>query len=151
MFPIVEDRKYRHKLWVDVRELCVKYIISVEQVKRFFEGLSEGKVYATRCRKCGEMYFPPQAICPRCRSSEVEWVELSGEGKLLTYTKIYVKPKSFSHYSDYVVAVGRLDEGVNVTAWIDAKIEELKPGMRIKLVVVKRKPEGYLTYGWRRA
>ena len=148
MLPIIEDKKSRSKLWVDIRELSIKYVISVEKVKRFFEELANGKLYATKCRNCESIYFPPQISCPICRTDDVEWIELSGDGVLLTYTKIYVKPKSFSHYDNYIVAVGRLKDGVNVTAWLRADLDKVRVGAKVKLRVVKREPEGYLTYEW---
>jgi len=149
MDPVIEDKKTGHKLWRSVRELPLRFTISIERNKKFFEGLKKGVIMATKCVRCERIYFPPQTDCPYCKSSEIVWVELSGKGVLLTFTKIFVKPRSFSHYRDYVVAVGRLDEGVNVTAWIDADISELRVGMPIELRVVKRDPEGYLTYEWK--
>jgi hypothetical protein len=48
--PIAPDEKGQYSLWYDVRELRIRFSISVERIKRFFEGLREGKIYATRCR-----------------------------------------------------------------------------------------------------
>jgi hypothetical protein len=145
--PVVPDQKTGAALWFDQRELNIRYTISVERVKKFFEGLAEGKVLATRCRSCGTLYFPPQVDCPKCRKSDVEWVELSKEGELLTYTVIYTKPTSFAHYPDYTVGIARLPEGVNVLAWVrETDPKKLRVGMKVRLEVVKREPEGYLTY-----
>ncbi len=144
--PIVVDQKTSSSLWFDQRELDVRYLISVERIKKFYEGISEGKVMATKCSKCGEIYFPPQSYCNKCGSDSIEWIELSGSGELLTYTVINVKPQSFSHYPDYAVGIARMPQGVNVLAWIDGDIKGIKVGMKVKLEVKKREPEGYLTY-----
>ena len=32
-------------------------------VKKFYEGLAEGKFYARRCRECGAVEFPPHLAC----------------------------------------------------------------------------------------
>jgi uncharacterized OB-fold protein len=91
--------------------------------------------------------FPPQVDCPDAPGSEVEWVEMPVDGELLTWTVINVKPYTFSHYDDYVVGIARMANGVNVLAWVRCRDpSRLKPGMKVKLVVVKREPEGYLTY-----
>jgi uncharacterized OB-fold protein len=146
-FPIIPDQKLGTALWVSNRELKINYIISVEKIKKFFEGLSEGKIYATKCLNCNEIYFPPQSECSKCKNEKMEWIELSGEGELLTFTKIFVKPYTFSHYEDYIVGIARLKEGINVTAWVEEKdFEKIKVGSKIKLKVVKRFPEEYLTY-----
>ena len=145
--PIVPDMRSGVAQWVDQRELILRYVVSVEKIRKFFDGLMSGKIYATKCRRCGNLYFPPQADCPFCKISDMEWVELSGEGELLTYTIIYTKPTSFSHYDDYAIGIARLREGINVTAWIKEKDPgKLRVGMRVKLVVKKREPENYLTY-----
>ncbi len=142
------DEKGQYSLWYDVRELRLRYSISVERIKKFFEGLREGKVYATKCRRCGRYYFPPpQADCPYCKASDMDWVEISGDGELLTYTIINTKPLTYSHYPDYIVAIARMREGFNVLAWLrvdDPK--KVRVGMKVRLQVVKREPEGYLTY-----
>ncbi|MET1102162.1 MAG: Zn-ribbon domain-containing OB-fold protein [Pyrodictiaceae archaeon] len=145
--PIIPDQKTGVALWYDQRELRAKYTISVERIRKFYEGLMEGKLLATRCKHCGRIYFPPQMDCPYCRKSDMEWIELSKEGELLTYTVIYTKPMSFAHYNDYTVGIARLKEGVNVTAWVrETDPRKLRVGMKVKIEIVKREPEGYLTY-----
>lgn len=147
--PMVPDMRSGVALWVDQRPLEVRFIISVEKTRTFFNSLTEGKILATKCKRCNEVYFPPQADCPKCRTSDFEWVELSKEGTLLTYTQVNVKPHSFSHYDDYIVGIGRLPEGVNVTAWVrESDPRKLKVGSRVRLEVVKRDPEGYYIYEW---
>lgn len=145
--PIFPDQKSGAALWFDQREITPRYTISVDKIRRFYDGLMDGKLMATKCKKCGQIFFPPQVDCPECMSSEVEWVELSGEGELLTYTIVYVKPTSFAHYPDYTVGIARLKEGVNVTAWVrETDPKKLKVGMKVRVEIVKREPEGYLTY-----
>ena len=139
--------KRQYSLWYDVRELRLRFSIRVERIRRFFEGLKESKVYATRCRRCGRYYFPPQADCPYCRASDMDWVEISGEGELLTYTIINTKPLTYSHYPDYIVAIARMREGFNVLAWLRVDDpRKVRVGMKVRLQVTRREPEGYLTY-----
>jgi len=145
--PLVFDQKSGAALWLDQRELRLRFIISVERIRKFFEALAEGKVLATRCKETGKIYFPPQVDCPDAPGSEVEWVEMPREGELLTWTVIYTKPYSFSHYPDYTVGIARFPNGVNVLAWVrESDPSRLRVGMKVRLEVVKREPEGYLTY-----
>ncbi len=133
------------EIFFDRRSLELKYQIPVGKISQFFKGLENGKIMATRCVECGEIYFPPQASCPKCRESSIEWIELSGDAVLETFTVINVKPTSFSKYPDYVVAIGKMKEGVNVLSWLNIDgIEKIRIGMKIKLKVVKR--EDYYTY-----
>lgn len=142
-FPIIPDEKSGALQWYDVRELRLRYILSVEGIKKFYEGLKEGKLLATKC-KCGRLFFPPQKDCPSCKKSEMEWVELKKEGVLETLTVIHVRPTSFSHYDPYVVGIAKLDDGVRILAWYRGE-PKLKQGQRVRVEIVKRK-EGYLTY-----
>ena len=145
--PIIIDPKSNVAMWFDQRELRLRFLISVDKTRKFFEGLSEGKIFATRCKQTGEIFFPPQVDCPGVKDGEVEWVELPREGTLLTYTVIYVKPYTFGHYGDYTVGIARLPVGVNVLAWVrETDPKRLRVGMKVRLEVVRREPEGYLTY-----
>ncbi|MCE4604473.1 MAG: Zn-ribbon domain-containing OB-fold protein [Aeropyrum sp.] len=146
--PVLLDQKSGAALWYDQRELRIRFTISIEKIRRFFEALAEGKLLATKCVKSGKIYFPPQVDCPDDPSSEIEWVELPREGTLLTYTVINTKPYTFSHYPDYVVGIGRLAEDLNVLAWVRGDPSKLRRGMKVRLEVVKREPEGYYTYEW---
>ncbi len=145
--PVLLDQKTGVALWWDQREIKLRFVISVEKTRKFFEALSEGKLLATKCKKSGKILFPPQVDCPDDPTDEVEWVELPNEGELLTWTVIYVKPYSFGHYQDYTVGIARLSNGVQVLAWVrETDPSKLKVGQKVKIEIVKREPEGYLTY-----
>lgn len=146
-FPLILDQKRNSVLWDSPRELKLKYQISIERIKKFFEGLSENKLLATKCENCNEIYFPPQSYCSKCRSNDLKWIELSKEGEIVTFTKVYVKPSSFSHYEDYTIGIIKLKEGINVLAWISEKdVTKLKIGMKAKIEIKIREPEGYQIY-----
>jgi len=131
------------------RTLRITYNIPISKTLKFWEGIKEGKIYATKCKKCGKLYFPPVADCSACLSSEMEWVELSGEGELETFTHIIVKPASFSDEPPYTVAIARLKEGVRALAWlVGVKKKDVKVGMKVKLTA-KVTSEGRLTYEFR--
>lgn len=146
--PVVPDQRTGLPVWIDVRELPLRFTISVNRIRKFFEeGLAQRRLLATKCKKCGSLYFPPQSDCPRCRASDMDWIEVSKEGELLTWTVVNVKPLSFFFHKDYVVGIVKMPEGFNVLAWVvvdDPKM--LKVGQRVRLVVDKREPEGYYTY-----
>jgi hypothetical protein len=145
-FPVVTDEKTGALQWVDMRELNVRYIMSVENTKPFFEGLRENKLVTTKCRKCGRLFFPPQKDCPSCRDSDMEWVELSKEGVLETLTVLFVRPPSFAKYNPYTVAIAKLDSGVRITAWLKMDPTKAKPGMRVRVEISRREEEGYYMY-----
>lgn len=145
--PIIEDRKTKLPLYVSMRELPLRFLFGTAKIQKFFEGLKEGKIFMTQCKKCGKKFFPPQADCPECRESNMDWVPLSGEGELLTCTVIFVKPSTYNHYDDYVVGIGQMREGVRVLAWINIDDpKKIKPRMKVQLRTTRREPEGFITY-----
>jgi uncharacterized OB-fold protein len=128
------------------RPITLVHELPISKTANFWEGLKQGKLLTTRCRKCGGVSFPPAGDCAKCLSSDVEWVELSGEAQLETYTEITIPPASFARYGQYLVAIGKLKEGVKVLAWLTGvKRESVKVGMNLKLTA-KVTPEGRATY-----
>jgi uncharacterized OB-fold protein len=109
--------------------------IPISKTLKFWEGLKLGKVYATKCTKCGKLNFPPATDCPNCLASEIEWVELSQEAEIETFTRVVIRPHSFQQYKPYTVAIGKLKEDVKVLAWLTGfKLSEIKVGMKVRLV-----------------
>ena len=95
----------------------------------FNKFLSEHKLMGTRCTKCGGLYLPPRAICPRCHDDQLEWIELSGKGTLAAFSSIYIGPSAlqaegYDRNNPYCAGIVELDEGVKISARIlgvDAK------------------------------
>ena len=105
------------------------------KVEKFADMLREDKLMGTRCRKCGEVYFPPRADCTKCMSSDMDWREYSGKGKLVTFTTIHAAPTGFDDMAPYTIGVLDLQEGGRLLAWVEGvKPEELRIGMDLKAV-----------------
>jgi uncharacterized OB-fold protein len=128
------------------RPITIVQEIPISKTLKFWEGLKEGKIYATQCCKCEKLYFPPSADCPDCICSEVNWVQLSSEAEVEAFTHIVVRPTTFSDQKPYTVAIGRLKEGLKVLAWLTGfKLSQVKVGMKVKLVA-KITQDGNPTY-----
>ena len=122
------------------RSLTLRFNVPISKTSRFWDALAEGKFVTTKCADCGNLTFPPQADCPGCMSPNSTWVELGTEAELLTFTYVQVTPTSFVDHDPYVVAIGRLPEGVNVLAWAEgADPAELKPGAKLRIEIRKEK------------
>lgn len=128
------------------KEIKIVQEMPISKTLPFWEGLKQGKVLATKCANCGELYFPPVADCPSCLSSKLEWIELSNEAEIETFTHVVIRPTSFQQNKPYTVAIGKLKEGIRVLAWLTGfKLSEIKVGMKVKLVA-KITAEGNPTY-----
>jgi uncharacterized OB-fold protein len=116
----------------------------------FIRYLEAGKVMASRCKKCGATYFPPKADCPTCLSSEVEWFEVKGGGKLRSYSKVNYGPTGFEADAPYILALGDFD-GVQILARLSRDIGEndIKVGMSLTVSPVKL-PNDRLAYEFKK-
>ncbi len=114
------------------REIKIVQDIPISKTLKFWQGLKEGKIYATRCKSCGKVFFPPNPDCGACLSKEMDWIELSSEAELETFTRVVIRPTTFQQYKPYTVAIGKLKEGVKLAVEsIDSgaafkKLEQLK-------------------------
>ena len=126
--------------------------ISETKVADFVKYLQKGKIMATRCRKCGQLYFPPRADCPKDLSTDMAWEELSGRCKLLTYTTAHFAPTGFQDDLPYTLALAYCEEGVNVYARLNKNINEneMHIGMDLKLTP-SLLPNGRITYEFKKA
>jgi len=117
------------------------------KVADFVTYLEEGKVMATRCRKCGTSYFPPKTDCPKCLLSDMEWFEIKGNGKLITYTIVNYGPAGFEGKTPYTLAIGEFEEGIKIFGLLSRDIEEgdIKVGMGLKVIPVKL-PDNRICY-----
>ncbi|UCD56203.1 MAG: Zn-ribbon domain-containing OB-fold protein, partial [Candidatus Hydrogenedentota bacterium] len=58
-----------------------------ETASRFFTAIrDEQKIMGIRCARCGKVFLPPRKTCPSCFSQNEEWVPLSTEGELISFT-----------------------------------------------------------------
>ena len=119
---------------------------SITKTNDFIDYLEKGKVMGTRCKDCGLVFFPPRADCHQCLAGNMEWSEITGTGKLVTYSKLKFAPIGFQEDVPYCIAL--LDYGdYKVFGRIagDLPEEEIKVGMEMKTVVNKL-PNDQLNY-----
>jgi uncharacterized OB-fold protein len=105
----------------------------------------------TYCENCNTYYYPPRNLCPKCRrKSKIKEVQLSGKGRVVSWSVVHDAVESFKMLKPYIVALIELDEGVKITAPLDCKPEEVKEGMRVKAVFRRfgeESEEGIIYYG----
>jgi len=116
------------------RTLNLRFDIPISKTREFWEALKQGRLVTTRCAKCGNISFPPQADCPKCMGGEFEWVDLGPDATLVTFTHVKVTPASFAGGGSYTIAIGELNNGLRMLAWLEgAGAEGAKPGMRLRV------------------
>jgi uncharacterized protein len=82
------------------------------EAKPFWDGCREGKLMLPRCGDCGHVFFYPRAVCPRCHSRHVGWLQSRGRGTLHSFEIAYQAfQKGWKIKPPYVLALVELDEG----------------------------------------
>ena len=124
---------------------------SISKINDFVDYLEQNKVMGTKCKSCGLTFFPPRADCYKCLSSNMEWFEVSGNGKLLSFSKLEYGPVGFEKDLPYTIAI--LDYGdykVFGRLATELKESDVKVGMELK-TVVNSLPNGQLNYVFQKA
>jgi len=113
----------------------------------FVTYLEQGKIMATKCKSCSHIYFPPQIDCPSCLTADVEWIEVEGNGELMTYSTVNYGPQGFEDKAPYTIALAKFPKGINVFAALsrDIKESDIKVGMTVRVVPVKL-PQGKISF-----
>jgi len=103
-------------------------------IESFYKLIAERKLMAAKCKQCGKLFVPPRPMCTDCYSKDLEWTQLKGEGKLLTYTVIHVSPKQFESMVPYAVGIVKLTEGPKLPGMIcDIEPSKISVGMKLKV------------------
>lgn len=60
-----------------------------EETEAFWAGAAEGRLVVERCDSCGADSFPPRGMCRRCRGRSMSPQEITGRGRIYSYTVNY--------------------------------------------------------------
>ena len=105
----------------------------------FKEGLfeevdGEPALIGSRCRACGQVFFPSKSFCLNCMSEDLESVYLNRNGSLYTFTTVYLPSEHFP--PPYTVGWIELPEGIRVFSQIRGWQEQpLKIGLGMRLFI----------------
>jgi hypothetical protein len=105
----------------------------------FWDGARAGKLMMQRCQDCRSWVFCPRPICVECNGERLEWVAVSGRGKVFAFTVIREVVgqalRGFAPDIPYVTAWIDLDEGPRFCSNIvGCPIEKVKIGMDVEVV-----------------
>ena len=99
-------------------------------IEQFYKFLQQGKLMAGICQKCTKIHMPPRPFCDKCGSQLFSWVNISGKGKLVTYTVINITPQEFQDLTPYTIGIVEFAGGLRIPGMIqDVTQEQLKIGM----------------------
>jgi uncharacterized OB-fold protein len=98
----------------------------------------EKKIIGTKCTACNKVFLPPRKVCPSCFTENTEWVNISDEGTVLTFTVARRQFAAIPHDRQVPVIWGLIKLDGADTAMLHY-LDEIKPenvtvGMRVKAV-----------------
>jgi uncharacterized OB-fold protein len=103
-------------------------------IEQFYKFLSQNKLMAGKCVKCGKIHLPPRPLCDNCYDTQFEWTQIPNEGKLLTYTVIHIAPVQFQDLIPYAIGILQLGNGLKISGVIqDVPVEQLCIDMPLKV------------------
>jgi uncharacterized OB-fold protein len=118
--------------------------------------LNEKKLMGSQCESCGALHLPPRPLCTACYSDDLQWVALSGRGKLLAFTTVHIAPTAmieagYGRDNPYCTGIVQLQEGPAISAQIlgvDATHpEQIAIGTPLQAAFVERdEADGKHTY-----
>lgn len=111
--------------------------------KPFWDAARRHELRLQRCRACGAMWFPPAAVCSNCLATGVEWVKVSGRGKVDSWVIFHQAFfPSFAEELPYNVAVIELEEGPHIVSnLVGVRNEDIRRGMPVEVVFEDVTPE----------
>jgi len=100
------------------------------------------RLQGVRCVACQKVYYPQKYLCT-CGEQKFEPYTFSGNGTLVTFTKIYHPPERFERKSPYFIGIIMLEHGVKILASLTNVDEnDVRIGMPMCSVFRKLYEEG---------
>ena len=110
------------------------------------EPAAEPRLLGSRCRACGEHFFPRRVVCARCLAQGCDDVLLGPRGTLFTFTWVHVPffGKKQAGGAGYGVGQVDLPEGPRIQAVLSGAQGDFAIGMpmRLELETLRETPEG---------
>jgi uncharacterized OB-fold protein len=101
--------------------------------QQFWQFTLQKQLRLQQCSDCGKFRWPPGPTCDRCLSDNFEWTQLSGSGKVISWTTFH--RGYFPEYpAPHTALVLELDEGPLFVSYpVGIGPAELAEGMRLEL------------------
>lgn len=99
----------------------------------FWDGARRGELRLPRCRACGETWWPPSPVCPKCLAGDVEWYPTSGRGRVASWV-VFHKAYYPGFETPYNVAWIELEEGPRITSGVVDAPDDLRIGLPVDVV-----------------
>lgn len=104
----------------------------------YWDAADQRRLVAQRCVNCTRYQHPPQRICLICGSAELEFVPVSGKGRIYSYTTINdTRVVSLIPLQPFPAVAVELDESPDlllVTNLVGAAAAQIAIGARVEVL-----------------
>lgn len=79
----------------------------------YWAAIQQRRLVVQRCASCQTLQFPPNAECGSCASADLNFEQVSGRGKVFSFTETVsgARHPYFQSISPYLVGMIQLDDG----------------------------------------
>jgi len=110
--------------------------------KTYSDALTKNRLLGLKCNDCSAFTCPPKMTCQECGSLNLEIIELSGKGKIRTFTQTFVAPQGRECEAPYTIVLIELEEG----PWIAGNLIDISPD-RVNMDLIGKKVKlGYKVF-----
>jgi len=106
------------------------------------KALKKNKLLGLKCNSCTAITVPPKMVCRKCASPDMDIVELSGNGKIETFTTVYVAAEGREGEVPYIIVLVALDEG----PWIMGNLIDIAPSKATMELIGRRVKMGHKVF-----
>jgi uncharacterized OB-fold protein len=100
----------------------------------YWDAARRSELLVQRCRACSGYTHTPALLCAQCAARDLEWVISAGTGTVYSWTSVW-RPQTPAFVVPYVPLIVDMDEGWQMLAnLVDAKVEDVHVGLRVKVV-----------------
>lgn len=98
----------------DIMQIPAKPMPTESNLSRpYWEAARQGKLMVQQCGHCGKLRHYPTLLCPACHSLDAGWVQLSGRGRIHSWTVTHhAFHPAFREELPLTLVTVDLDEGV---------------------------------------
>jgi uncharacterized OB-fold protein len=104
---------------------------------KFLIGLRDNqKIMGIKCPQCHKVYVPARTTCDTCFINMTEFVEVSNEGTLTTFSVVNASQPHYPAKSPFIYGIVKLDGADTGLVHLIGEVDpgKVKTGMRVKAV-----------------
>ena len=109
----------------------------------YWDALREGRLVIQQCAACGKLRHYPRPVCDACYSMDATWREVSGRGRVHSWTVAHHPfHPGFKSELPYVLVTVDLDEGVRMLAQLrGVDLDTLSIGLPVAMTAERATDE----------